>query len=448
MSADEEELPLLEPADRFVECGEIRASGGRAQSLEHALLVPLGLQAADEPRRRVRHRLVVEIDRILGREHHPDAVRPRLLEDRQDRLLRRRHRGRGHEAVDLVHVDERAEVARPGETAHPGDDLREDQGHRELPFLLREVRQVDDRRAWFPRLAEQLGWIERGALAPDREGRRRDERVQLQSERGALLRREERIELEHAELAERGRLDLADQPAEIEVSPAAPSMLDEVREKHVLATRERFGLESDEAEEARHRALDLVAERLGLRLPRECRGVQRADQIEGDARARARRVDGELGGVPERLNPFRADARRLRAPLSTRRRPSPRTARPRARRRAQRLRPPRAGSSRAPNRETSGGGCRGRPSDRGRAPARRPRAPPRGGRARGRSCPSRSSRRSRRGSSGRAARAPAAPRLPSCPGGTRCRRPGPPWAETLQRRFPREGDRADDPCRR
>ena len=85
-------------------------------------------------------------------------------------------------------------------------------------------------------------------------------------------------------------------------------MLDEVREKHVLATRERFGLESDEAEEARHRALDLVAERLGLRLPRECRGVQRADQIEGDARARARRVDGELGGVPERLNPFRADA--------------------------------------------------------------------------------------------------------------------------------------------
>ena len=59
--------------------------------VEQSGLVALGLQAADHPGAGVRHRLVVEVDRVLRRQHHPDPERPGLLHQRHDRLLRRRH---------------------------------------------------------------------------------------------------------------------------------------------------------------------------------------------------------------------------------------------------------------------------------------------------------------------------------------------------------------------
>ena len=68
---------------------EARAAAGRRalESVEHAHLVALGLQPPDEPRAGVRERLVVEIDRVLRGEHHPDAERARLLEQREHRLF-------------------------------------------------------------------------------------------------------------------------------------------------------------------------------------------------------------------------------------------------------------------------------------------------------------------------------------------------------------------------
>ena len=122
------------------------------------------------------------------------------------------------------------------------------------------MREVDDRAT---RLAvrgeEELLRVERLALAPGGEARRGDERVQQERELRSLGRREELVELEDAELAERGRLDLADQGSQVEIAPGAPGVLDEVREQDVLPARERVGLDADEREEARHRSLDLVA---------------------------------------------------------------------------------------------------------------------------------------------------------------------------------------------
>ena len=85
------------------------------EALEHPRLVVLRLQAPDEPRAGVRHRLVVEVDGVLGRQHEPQPERAALLEDRQDRLLGRRRGRRRHVAEHLVHVRERAQVggARP-----------------------------------------------------------------------------------------------------------------------------------------------------------------------------------------------------------------------------------------------------------------------------------------------------------------------------------------------
>ena len=70
---------------RFVEpltCGD--------QTFNHARLVALGLQAADKPGAGVRQSLVVEIDRVLRRQHDAEAERARLLQQREQRMLRRR----------------------------------------------------------------------------------------------------------------------------------------------------------------------------------------------------------------------------------------------------------------------------------------------------------------------------------------------------------------------
>ncbi len=83
---------LPRAADRLVERRDVGRPRGRAEALEHARLVVLRLQAPDEPRAGVRHRLVVEVDRVLGREHEPEPEGAALLEDRQDRLLRGRRR--------------------------------------------------------------------------------------------------------------------------------------------------------------------------------------------------------------------------------------------------------------------------------------------------------------------------------------------------------------------
>ena len=83
----------------------------------------------------------------------------------------------------------------------------------------------------------------------------------------------------------------------------------------MLPARERVGLDADQREQARHGALDLVAQRLRLGIPGESGGAQRADDVERHARGRARRVDGHVGCVAELLELLRAHALRGKAVL-------------------------------------------------------------------------------------------------------------------------------------
>jgi hypothetical protein len=57
------------------------------QAFEQAFLVVLGLQAPDEPGARVGQALVIQVDRVLGREHEPQAEGPGLLEQSQQGAL-------------------------------------------------------------------------------------------------------------------------------------------------------------------------------------------------------------------------------------------------------------------------------------------------------------------------------------------------------------------------
>jgi hypothetical protein len=313
---DEEELPLVEAADRLVELRDVGGTRGRPEALEHARLVVRGLEAPDEPRPGVRHRLVVEVDGVLRREDETEPEGAALLEDRQDRLLRGRRGARRDVAEHLVHVGQRPEIRRSLLAAHPGHELREHERDDELPLLVGEVREVDDGAARLPlRCEEELLGIERLALAPGGEGGRGDERVQRERELRPVGRWEELVDLEHTQLPDRRVLDLADERSEVEVAPGAPRVLDQVGEQHVLPTRKRVGLDADEREKARDRSLDLVAERLGVRVPGEGRRVQRSDDVERHPRGRARRVDRDVACALQALQPLRPDAVR-REPLS------------------------------------------------------------------------------------------------------------------------------------
>ena len=91
--------------------------------------------------------------------------RARLLQQRQQRRLRRRVGDRRQEPEDLVEVDQRAQARGAALAAHPADDLVEQQRDEEHALLVVEVRDRDDADARLAVLAvEQAIDVERLAL--------------------------------------------------------------------------------------------------------------------------------------------------------------------------------------------------------------------------------------------------------------------------------------------
>ncbi|MFN9897195.1 MAG: hypothetical protein ACK55Z_00065, partial [bacterium] len=88
-----QEHPRRERREQLIERTAIHA--GRAgecavESFDHPHLVPLGLQATDEPRAAIAKSLVIEIDRVLRCQHAAETEGATLLEQCQHRRLRRR----------------------------------------------------------------------------------------------------------------------------------------------------------------------------------------------------------------------------------------------------------------------------------------------------------------------------------------------------------------------
>ncbi len=117
------------------------------EAIQQPRLVALGLKPSQEPRAGVRQPLVVEIHRILRREHDAQSVRARLLHQQQQRRFRRRIRHRRHVARDFVHVEQRAQAGRARLRAHPAHHLIEQQRDEEHPLRVAQVRDRDDRAA-------------------------------------------------------------------------------------------------------------------------------------------------------------------------------------------------------------------------------------------------------------------------------------------------------------
>jgi hypothetical protein len=269
---------------------------GAGQALLEAVAVLLGLERPHHPRADVGEALVVEVHRVLRGEDDADALRPRLLQKREERPLRGRVGGVWREvAEDLVHVDESAQLRRARLAAHPRLHLVEEHRRHEQPLLVRQVRGVEDRQA---RAAvgrpQHLRDVERLALAPGLERRSGEEVVERHHEALALLAREDALERQGPDLVE-GRIGhRGDQRLEREAFPRPPAVLDEVREEDRLLGLQGVGIDLQEAEEPGDHARDLVAQ-VALRLVEgDGRGLEGLDHVQRDARLRPRRVDRGL----------------------------------------------------------------------------------------------------------------------------------------------------------
>ena len=277
---------------------ESRARLRAHEALDDTLLVAFGLKAPDEPGAGVRKSLVVEVDRVLGREHDPEAEGARLLHERQHRQFRGRHR-RGREvAEDLVHVEEGAQRRRPGLPAHPRDQLVGDQRDDEHALGIVEMRNGNDGdpRLAFRREEEPLD-VERLALEPDAESRRGEQVVDRHRELEAVLGRVEGLDVEHADLFEGRFLDRADEAREIEGVSLAPRRIDDRRQQDVLAALQGIRCDADEPEQARNGGRNAVARRdliASLRWRREG-----PEYRQRQARRAAGRVDGDVDGITE-----------------------------------------------------------------------------------------------------------------------------------------------------
>ncbi len=259
------ELAFRQSGDRGIDGRHVDRPSGARQAVEQPGLVAIGLQPADHPRSGVRHRLVVEVDRILGRQHHADTERSSLLHQRQDRFLGRWHRRRWQVAGDLVHVQQRSEIARPALAAHPGDQLGEDERRDELALVVGEVCRRHDRASSSSVSGVQHRCeVECRSLRPRRERWGCQQSVELHGQGHAVVGGEELVDVEHAELADRRRRNHRHERREVEWTVLAPRVVDQVRQQDVLATGERVGRDAHQSQQAGDVSLDLVGDRFGV----------------------------------------------------------------------------------------------------------------------------------------------------------------------------------------
>ena len=267
------------------------------QAFDHARLVALRLQAADEPGARVGQSAIVEVHRILRRQHDAESERAGLLEQGQHRRLRRRV-GRGREiAEDLVHVEQRAQRRGARLPARPREHFVQQHRHEEHPFGVAQVRdgQNGNARLAFRRVEQPLH-VQRLAFGPRGKSRRRGQVVQAHRQREAVLGREERFQRQDADALHARFLYRLDERQQVEIPPGAPFAIDDGGKQNVFARLERIGLHADERQQAGHGRGRAVAQR-GIVGGEACRrrGERRQDR-QRQTGAGAGRVDREVGG--------------------------------------------------------------------------------------------------------------------------------------------------------
>jgi hypothetical protein len=186
------------------------------QAVENPGLVALGLQLAEKPRAGVRERLVVQVDRVLRGQHHADAGGARLLQQGQQRKLRRRVGNRRKVAEHFVHIEQRPQRRAAALPARPFDCGVQHQrdGHHALGLV--EVRDRNDRDARAPfRVEQHAGEIGGLTLHPDVEPRCGENAVEAECQFLPVARWIEALQVHDADAVERGAQNLFDQARKV-----------------------------------------------------------------------------------------------------------------------------------------------------------------------------------------------------------------------------------------
>jgi len=100
-----------------------------------------------------------------------------------------------------------------------------------------------------PRCAIEIH-VERLALQPRVEPGSGEQIVEQHGQLEAIRGGKEGIEVEHPDLVDRGRLDLLDEPRQIQVPPLLPGRFQNLRDEDVLAAAKRIGIDAEQAEKA------------------------------------------------------------------------------------------------------------------------------------------------------------------------------------------------------
>jgi hypothetical protein len=303
-----EEDPLPEPGYQPVQVGPGQGRGaghGALQRVHDPGLVPFRLEAPDEPAPRVAQPLVVQVHRVLRGQEHPHAVRPRLLEQREHGRLGRRVRRRWEEPENLVHVDQRTQARRPALAPHPREDLVEEHGHEEHALVVAQVGDGEDGDAGGPVRGVQEGrHVQRLAFHPGLEARGRQDPVQTERQVEAVLRRVEALQFHDAHPGEWWPLDRLDEVPELQGTAVLPRVLEDAGQEDVLAAPDGIRLDPQERQQAGHRGLDPLPQRVRVREHRLPGDGERAEHGNLSSRRAPRCVYGEIGVGPEPADPL------------------------------------------------------------------------------------------------------------------------------------------------
>ncbi len=130
-----------------------------------------------------------------------------------------------------------------------------------------------------------------------------------------FLGRIERFQVEHAHLRERRSLDLLDERGQVEVLTGRPGRVEQVGEQDVLPALDRVGVYAHQAQEARGRGADAVAQRFLVVADRRGGCSERLQDAHRQAGGRARGVDGEVGRVFQALRSVPASCPQSASPF-------------------------------------------------------------------------------------------------------------------------------------
>ena len=152
------------------------------------------------------------------------------------------------------------------------------------------------------RCMQDVADIQRCAFQPGRKARRSQQVVQSQHQSKAILGRIKRLELQHADAADRWGLHLLNQNAQVQIYPFSPGGIDQRRKQHMLAALNRVGFDPNQAQQTVNHRADPVPHQIAVIDDRRVGSRKRLEDRNRQPGAGPGSINGKIRGVAQALN--------------------------------------------------------------------------------------------------------------------------------------------------